>query len=652
MATTVVVVVTGYGVSTKQVVVIGGGNGDRYMGQSSQLNSTQLFLLFQIPDTLISSIANSSTTLLATTKMVKDIDDGDKRVEWLQSEHYSAGGSIFGEPQKTTRVGDEYQAKIPSLMTKDERFQLIKSPACDDAKIGDRKKFEFGLSIPVTWVHNRRKSNEETAKGKSSNASCGTENDLVPVPCSSSEESWSVIEHDSFILGLYIFGKNLRVVNEFMGNKGMSNVISYYYGSFYRSNEYQKWSMYKKKRIRYKSIPGKKIFKGWRLHELLSRLLSNVTDNCKASLTQVIRMFEEGKLSFVKYVFTLRDIMGVDLLVQAVAIGKGKQDLTSKTKTRLRSKKVESTCSSLKTEEIVNILKDRIGLSKARLNEFFWTAVWPRLLARGWHSEQPRNYAVQNSKNFVFLAPGVTKFSRRSLVKGSQYFDSLTEVLNKVASDPHLLENEPEKDRLIEPCETQGSDDEQDLMKCTVVDTSMRGLVKFKELTSLTFFEPVAETEHDTKRQRVNNIKNHNTSGEDEAMEDSVCCDKKRTRIVIDLNSPRVGPGSDDSNKLSAAKKPVLSVKTTNQTDVLTTLANGQRQCRRNRALTPKALEALANGFMNPKKKRGGGGGGPEDGTRRRVRAKTASVSSCGARYLVDGVFDGSSSHMVTQSPK
>ncbi|KAJ0743585.1 hypothetical protein HanPI659440_Chr10g0377621 [Helianthus annuus] len=158
-------------------------------------------------------------------------------------------------------------------------------------------------------------------------------------------------------------------------------------------------------------------------------------------------MFEEGKLLFEKYVFTLRDMMGLDLLVQAVAIGKGKQDLTIKTRTRLRSKKVESTCSSLKTEEIVNILEDRIGLSKTRLNEFFWATGWPRLLARGWHYEKARNYAFENSKNLVFLAPGVTKFSRRDLVKGSQYFDSLTEVLNNVASEPHLLEHKLDKGR-------------------------------------------------------------------------------------------------------------------------------------------------------------------------------------------------------------
>ncbi|KAJ0946250.1 putative transcription regulator Homeodomain-LIKE family [Helianthus annuus] len=129
------------------------------------------------------------------------------------------------------------------------------------------------------------------AKGEFCVVGCETDNGLVPVPvpCSSREECWSAIEHDSFILGLYIFGKNLRVVNKFVGDKGMPNVISYYYGKFYRSGEYQNWSMYRKKRIK-KSLPGKKIFRGWRLQELLSRLLSNVTDECKASLTQVIKI--------------------------------------------------------------------------------------------------------------------------------------------------------------------------------------------------------------------------------------------------------------------------------------------------------------------------------------------------------------------------
>ncbi|KAI7751428.1 hypothetical protein M8C21_008221 [Ambrosia artemisiifolia] len=152
------------------------------------------------------------SSLSRARPMDKDIDDVDKRVKWLHSGQYSSTGNIFGEPQKTTRVGDEYQAKIPSLMTKNEQIQCIKVPV-----------YEFGLSIPVTWVHNQRKNKEETMDNQANAKGCETDKDfLIPVPCLPSEESWSAIEHDSFVLGLYIFGKNLRVVNKFMGDKVLS----------------------------------------------------------------------------------------------------------------------------------------------------------------------------------------------------------------------------------------------------------------------------------------------------------------------------------------------------------------------------------------------------------------------------------------------
>ncbi|KAI3787704.1 hypothetical protein L2E82_00051 [Cichorium intybus] len=552
---------------------------------------------------------------LASSPMDKDIEDVDKPYEWLHSEHSSAAGDIFGEPQRTARIGDEYQAQIPFLMTENE--QLMELPTSQDAKIDVQNKFRIGLSIPVVWIRNQHKNKKEkAAKGKCGHSGSGTDS-LVP---GSPSESWSVIEHDSFLVGLYIFGKNLRLVNKFVGNKGMRNVVSYYYGKFYRSSEHQKWSRFRKKRSR-KSVPGKKIFNGWRRHELLSRLLPNVTEECKTSLTQ-----------------------------------------------------------------------DGIGLSKERLNDIFWEAVWPRLLARGWHSEQPRNYAFQNSKqSLVFLAPGVTKFSRRSLEKGSQYFDSFTELLNKVASEPWLLE--PEQDRLVEP--QGGSDDKQDLMKCTIVDTSLVGVVKVRELTSLPVPERPdiqssssvsGETEQDTTEESEKEDVNHNSaeihgvvdsqdcetssvnhldpgiddvkpvrklklickpkakhhqhtntsSCEDEAMEDP-CSKKKRRGLVIDLNNPRVGPDSDGDN----------SVFHETSTELLNA---GQRHSTRNRPLSTKALEALANGFLNPKKKRRGS----EDRAHRRVRAKTALVSSCGARFIenrVEGVFNGASC-MVSESPK
>lgn len=200
-----------------------------------------------------------------------------------------------------------------------------------------------------------------------------------------------------------------------------------------------------------------------------------------------------------EYVFTLKDKVGLNALVEAMGIGKGKQDLTGGASNQAVSVRREipigKACSTLTTLEIVNFLTGDFRLSKARSSDLFWEAVWPRLLARGWHSEQPNNnngYAAGSKHSLVFLIPGIKKFSRRKLVKGNHYFDSVTDVLSKVASEPGLLE--------IEDCksdESKWTDDgkvdqenfpsEQrhcylkprtqncstDLMKFTVVDTSM-----------------------------------------------------------------------------------------------------------------------------------------------------------------------------------
>ncbi|GJX32556.1 homeodomain-like protein [Tanacetum coccineum] len=593
--------------------------------------------------------------------MDENVEDFDKRVKWLHTEQYCDAGDIFGEPQKTVRVGNKYQAQIPSLMTKNERLQLVETDVPN--------LFEFGLSIPVTWVHNyhknKQKKMKKLAKGKSGSLGSGLDNGLVPVPCSSVEESWSVIEQDSFILGLYIFGKNIRVVNKFMGNKGMANVLSYYYGKFYRSSQHKRWSMYRRKKVRKISVPGKKFLRGWRRQEILSRLLPHVTDECVTRLTQVISTFEAGKLSFEEYVLALRDTVGIKLLVEAIAIGKEKWDLTAKDKKQYKYTKI-SKVQSLKTEEIVNILNDQTGLTKANLSEVFWDGVWPRLKAKGWHYEQPTNYTSQKSKNsLVFLPPGVAKFSRRGLEKGSQYFDSLTEVLNKVASEPQLLENE------VVPKAKQSSEDGQDLVKYTIADTDMAGLVKVKKLACLPDSESelvdiqvtssvTGDTKQDTTEESQNEDMNHKAveihgvadspdcessdgnnghddsktsnekaSGEDKAMEDAR--PKKRCRgLLIDLSIPLVDPVSDTDNSLCTAK-PLISLETnTNQPEVSNISANGQRQSTRNRPLSIKALEALAYGLLEPGKKRKGS----DDTMRRSGRAKTALVSSCGAPTL------------------
>lgn len=224
-----------------------------------------------------------------------------------------------------------------------------------------------------------------------------------------------------------------------------------------------------------------------------------------------------------EYVLTLRDKVGLNALVEAVGIGKGKQDLTGMAAEPLKPNQVVSgrpeipigkACSMLTPLEIINFLTGGYRLSKARSNDLFWEAVWPRLLARGWHSEEPNSYgcAAGSKHSLVFLIPGVKKFSRRKLVKGDHYFDSVSDVLTKVAADPGLLELEIGTNKGDSNKDENGWTDETKLdeqafpdqqrhcylkprtpnrsmdgMKFTVVDTSLAtgGTFKVRELRSL-----------------------------------------------------------------------------------------------------------------------------------------------------------------------
>lgn len=228
---------------------------------------------------------------------------------------------------------------------------------------------------------------------------------------------------------------------------------------------------------------------------------------------------------FEDYVFSLKAMVGINALVEAVGIGKGKQDLTAMALETLRSSHVipmrpeiptGKACSSLTAFEIVKFLTGDYRLSKARSNDLFWEAVWPRLLARGWHSEEPKDhvYAVGSKNSLVFLIPGIKKFSRRRLIRGNHYFDSVTDVLSKVASEPGLIEleldNEEDQstknkeesewnnDKLEEDdtpsrrrqyLQPRTPNRTSDGMKFTVVDTSLGDgkPYKVRELRSLPF---------------------------------------------------------------------------------------------------------------------------------------------------------------------
>jgi len=159
----------------------------------------------------------------------------------------------------------------------------------------------------------------------------------------------------------------------------------------------------------------------------------------------------EGRTSLEEYISSLKSIVGLGVLAEAVGIGKEKGDLTRLGVEPVKNSRkafLAPTCKALSSFGMSDIIQSLTGgfrLSKTKCNDLFWEAVWPRLLARGWHSEQPKNRGYVTSKDYlVFLIPGVEKFSRRKLVKGHHYFDSVSDVLSKVAAEPNILVLEEE----------------------------------------------------------------------------------------------------------------------------------------------------------------------------------------------------------------
>ncbi|CAN0855782.1 hypothetical protein LINGRAHAP2_LOCUS6327 [Linum grandiflorum] len=354
------------------------------------------------------------------------------------------------ETELLPRIGDQYQVPTPPLVTK--------SVYLDHHTAGS---FAVGLPISIMWI----KEQGETIKKEledflddlaSSKADSAVKSEsfqpmdvyekgnegvsksyhLVPGDC---DEEWNDADEASFVLGLYIFGKNLVQVQSFVETKTMGQILSFYYGKFYSSDRYRRWSQCGKLKGRRRMF-GQRIFTGSRQQDLLSRLIPRLSEESNITLHKVTKCLGEGKMTLEDYVFALKAAVGLNALVEAVGIGTitAMDSLRSNHVTAVKPEiPVGKDCSKLTPLQIVNILTGGYRLSKTRSNDIFWEAVWPRLLARGWHSEQPKD-GFRNS--LVFIVPDIKKFSRRKLVKGDHYFDSVTDVLNKVASDPSLLE--------------------------------------------------------------------------------------------------------------------------------------------------------------------------------------------------------------------
>ncbi|XP_047978360.1 uncharacterized protein LOC125220241 [Salvia hispanica] len=459
---------------------------------------------------------------------------------------------LFGEPKIAPRVGDEYQAELPQF----------------------RGDSNTGMS---------RMDEIDERSG------------MVPEIC---DECWSEAEKGCFLVGLYIFAKNFVEIKKFVGTKDMLAVQSYYYGAFYSSQEYHRWFNAKHKRCKL----GRGLFYGLRLQEFLSRVLPRVEEESRNALLEVSKSFENEKISVTEYAFRLKAMIGTELLVEAVGIGREHQDLTAMatrhSKARGHDMPSEKVYTSLTTAEISSLLSGEHRLSKARSNDLFWEAVWPRLLASGWHSEEATNYRDVASSNaspsLVFLIPGVKRFSRRDLVRGDQYFNTVADVLRKVSQEPALLELDQE----AEQCGL--SNDES--FSVTVVDTGLPDgkVVEFRTFPSAAEIsrertdaadEEARATSPDVHKKRTTRDQVSKNLDILPSTSNNSIEQQQQPQFYIDLNfPPEAEAGSFSAEQDIIASKNNAS-------------SNQTRFSTRRRPPTMRVLEAVAHGYLSVNKK-------------------------------------------------
>ncbi|KAF2307246.1 hypothetical protein GH714_025729 [Hevea brasiliensis] len=309
---------------------------------------------------------------------------------------------ISGDPQVNPRVGNEYQAEIPPMISESHHFQLSLDPFDSKVTVDGSHSFLIGLPIPITWIH-------DTTNDRNEGCTMSNPDDSIQGTWSSKsrttgknnilEKKGSKQNAEPTDLGLDD-GNEPKPVTLGRMEAGEANL-----SLLQKSNNSD-------------PVPGS-----------LNHPWSDVDVDSFILGLYVSMAFSEGKFSLEDYVSNLKAIAGIKALVDAIGIGKGKEDLTSLAMEPARSNPLLSicpigkACSSLTSSDIIKLLTGGFRLSKARCNDIFWEAVWPRLLARGWHSEQPNNQGCNH------------------------YFDSVSDVLSKVASEPKLIELETEEAR-------------------------------------------------------------------------------------------------------------------------------------------------------------------------------------------------------------
>lgn len=206
----------------------------------------------------------------------------ERSADLILSTCFSGTNDGFGDPQVLPRVGHQYQAEIPSLIVENDPIQHaigaefvgkgenLMTPNTMFANGQDVKNLEQlgeadgAAKMDVHFLAEELKTKMDQDAG------------IYYLPDSSSE-AWTDAECDGFLLGLYIFGKNLIIVKRFIETKPMGDILHFYYGKFYGSSRYRRWSACRK--FRGRCVSGKKLFTGWRHQELLSRLVSRISED-------------------------------------------------------------------------------------------------------------------------------------------------------------------------------------------------------------------------------------------------------------------------------------------------------------------------------------------------------------------------------------
>ncbi|WJX23587.1 hypothetical protein P8452_12786 [Trifolium repens] len=131
------------------------------------------------------------------------------------------------------------------------------------------------------------------------------------------------------MLGLCIFGKSFAQLKRFIGSKTIGDIQSFYYTKFYKSEGHKRWKAYREVRVEYIvvgrckiSVYRQTLFTKPTHQYLLSRLLNNDSVECCKKLLQEYKNFQENKLSLEDYVIALKDLVGLETLINVVGIGK------------------------------------------------------------------------------------------------------------------------------------------------------------------------------------------------------------------------------------------------------------------------------------------------------------------------------------------